>query len=103
MRAPARARRSTKAPECVLAPGGKIVHHPVTQELDYEVELAVVIGAAGRDIPRAGALGHVFGYTIVNDVTARAHRGLLTRRSTGKPEDATSMMGRTPVAPGDAA
>src|SRR5207245_4219692 len=29
-----------KAPECVLAPGGKIVHHPVTQELDYEVELA---------------------------------------------------------------
>src|SRR5436309_7423527 len=71
MRAPARARRSTKAPECVLAPGGKIVHHPVTQELDYEVELAVVIGAAGLDIPRAGALGHVFGYTIVNDVTAR--------------------------------
>src|SRR2546429_9943993 len=71
MRAPARARRSTKAAECVLARGGKIVHQPVTQELDYEVELAVVIGAAGRDIPRAGALGHVFGYTIVNDVTAR--------------------------------
>src|SRR5438046_4495150 len=69
--APAHPVYFTKAPECVLAPGGKIVHHPVTQELDYEVELAVVIGAAGRDIPRAGALGHVFGYTIVNDVTAR--------------------------------
>src|SRR5881398_2092419 len=45
----------TKAPECVLAPGGKIVHHAVTQQLDYEVELTVVIGAAGRDIPREQA------------------------------------------------
>jgi len=61
----------TKAPECVLAPGGQIVHHAVTTELDYEVELAVVIGAAGRDIARADALRHVFGYTVVNDVTAR--------------------------------
>jgi len=61
----------TKAPECVLAPGGKIVHHGVTSELDYEVELAAVIGLAGRDIPRERALAHVFGYTIVNDVTAR--------------------------------
>ena len=61
----------TKAPECVLAPGGKVVHHPVTKELDYEVELAAVIGTAGRDIPRERALAHVFGYTIVNDVTAR--------------------------------
>ena len=62
----------TKAPECVLAPGGKIVHHAVTQQLDYEVELTVVIGTAGRDIPREQALAHVFGYTIVNDVTARS-------------------------------
>ncbi len=61
----------TKVPESVLAPGGKIVHHAVTKELDYEVELAVVIGRAGRDIAEADALGHVFGYTIVNDVTAR--------------------------------
>lgn len=61
----------TKAPECVIEPGGDIVHHAVTSELDYEVELAVVIGRKGRDIPRASALEHVFGYTIVNDVTAR--------------------------------
>jgi 2-keto-4-pentenoate hydratase/2-oxohepta-3-ene-1,7-dioic acid hydratase in catechol pathway len=61
----------TKAPECVLAPGGTIVHHPCTRELDYEVELAVVVGRAGRDIPAARALEYVFGYTIVNDVTAR--------------------------------
>jgi 2-keto-4-pentenoate hydratase/2-oxohepta-3-ene-1,7-dioic acid hydratase in catechol pathway len=61
----------TKAPETVVAPGARVIHHAATRELDYEVELAVVIGAAGRDIPRAQALAHVFGYTIVNDVTAR--------------------------------
>jgi len=61
----------TKAPETVVAPGAKVIHHAVTKELDYEVELAVVIGKAGRDIPREQALEHVFGYTVVNDVTAR--------------------------------
>lgn len=61
----------TKAPETVVAPGAKVVHHAATKELDYEVELAVVIGTAGRDIARERALQHVFGYTIVNDVTAR--------------------------------
>ena len=61
----------TKAPETVVAPGAKVIHHAATKELDYEVELAVVIGTAGRDIPRERALAHVFGYTIVNDVTAR--------------------------------
>ncbi|GAB4186060.1 MAG: fumarylacetoacetate hydrolase family protein [Phycisphaeraceae bacterium] len=40
-------------------------------EVDYEGELAVVIGKAGRDIPRDKALEHVFGYTIANDVSAR--------------------------------
>ena len=55
----------------MLAPGGRIVHHAVTRELDYEVELAVVLGTAGRDVARADSLRHVFGYTIVNDVTAR--------------------------------
>ena len=61
----------TKAPECVIAPGASIVHHAATKELDYEVELTAVIGTGGRDIDRDDALGHVFGYTVVNDVTAR--------------------------------
>ena len=54
-----------------MAPGAKVIHHAVTKELDYEVELTVVIGTGGRDIPREQALQHVFGYTIINDVTAR--------------------------------
>jgi 2-keto-4-pentenoate hydratase/2-oxohepta-3-ene-1,7-dioic acid hydratase in catechol pathway len=43
----------------------------VSTQIDYEAELAIVIGKGGRNIARADALGHVFGYTIVNDVTAR--------------------------------
>ena len=43
----------------------------ISTQIDYEAELAVVIGRGGRDIPRARAMDHVCGYTIVNDVTAR--------------------------------
>ena len=56
----------------VIGPGDLIDPHPhLTSMLDYEAELAVVIGRGGRDIALADALDHVFGYTIVNDVTAR--------------------------------
>jgi 2-keto-4-pentenoate hydratase/2-oxohepta-3-ene-1,7-dioic acid hydratase in catechol pathway len=61
----------TKPPECVVGPESGIVHHAATRELDHEVELAVVIGTGGRDLDRATALEHVFGYTVINDVTAR--------------------------------
>ena len=61
----------TKPPTTVISPEALVVHHPVTQELDYEVELAVVIGRRGRDIPASKALDYVFGYTVMNDVTAR--------------------------------
>jgi 2-keto-4-pentenoate hydratase/2-oxohepta-3-ene-1,7-dioic acid hydratase in catechol pathway len=63
----------TKVPECVIGP-----HDPVrlpgaaiSSQIDYESELAVVIGRGGRDIAKARAMDHVFGYTVVNDVTAR--------------------------------
>src|SRR5262249_12305968 len=45
----------TKPNTAVVGPGDDVVHHAVTKELDYEVELAVVIGIGGRDIPRAHA------------------------------------------------
>jgi 2-keto-4-pentenoate hydratase/2-oxohepta-3-ene-1,7-dioic acid hydratase in catechol pathway len=61
----------TKPPTTVIGPGAPIVHHAVTQALDYEVELAVVVGRPGRDIPADRALDHVFGYCVLNDVTAR--------------------------------
>src|SRR5690606_23350505 len=63
----------TKVPECVIA-NGETVRLPgaaVSSQIDYEAELALVIGRGGKNISRADALGHVFGWTIVNDVTAR--------------------------------
>lgn len=61
-----------KTSDCVIGTHQPIVLDRVlTSKLDGEVELAVVIGKAGRHIPVEQALEHVFGYTIVNDVTAR--------------------------------
>ena len=62
----------TKVPECVVGPTDDVILPlEVSQEIDYESELAVVIGTGGRNISRANAMQHVYGYTIVNDVTAR--------------------------------
>lgn len=62
----------TKPSTAVIGTGAAVSIFPhVSTAIDYEVELAVVIGIAGRDIPRARALDHVFGYTILNDITAR--------------------------------
>jgi 2-keto-4-pentenoate hydratase/2-oxohepta-3-ene-1,7-dioic acid hydratase in catechol pathway len=59
-------------PECVIG-DGEIIESPqgLTASLDYAAELAVVIGRGGRGIRRAEAMDHVFGYTILNDITAR--------------------------------
>lgn len=62
----------TKPPSAVIGPEAPILRFAaLTAQLDYEAELAVVIGRPGRGITRDAALSHVFGYTIVNDVTAR--------------------------------
>jgi 2-keto-4-pentenoate hydratase/2-oxohepta-3-ene-1,7-dioic acid hydratase in catechol pathway len=61
-----------KLGECVIGPHDTVrLPGAVSTQIDYESELAVVIGRGGRDIPRSRAMDHVFGYTIVNDVTAR--------------------------------
>jgi len=62
-----------KLPECVVGPFDdvRMPGAAVSTQIDYESELAVVIGRGGRDIPRSRAMDHVFGYTIVNDVSCR--------------------------------
>src|SRR5262245_47017840 len=61
-----------KTADCVVGPNEPIVFDPLlSKKLDCEAELAIVIGKPGRHIPVERALDHVFGYTIVNDVTAR--------------------------------
>lgn len=62
----------TKVPECVVGPHDDVlVPSEVSTQIDYEAELAVVIGKGGKNIMRVAAMSHVFGYTVVNDVTAR--------------------------------
>ena len=62
----------TKAPTTVNSPYGNIVIDPaVSEQIDWEAELAVIIGNGGKNIREEDALSHVFGYTVLNDVTAR--------------------------------
>ena len=62
----------TKVPECVVGPHDDVnIPLGVSDQIDYEAELAVVIGKGGKNIAKADAMSHVFGYTVVNDVTAR--------------------------------
>lgn len=62
----------TKPPTAVIGPDAEIRLDPaVSEKMDYEVELGVVIGRVGRDIKAADAHRHIFGFTILNDITAR--------------------------------
>ena len=62
----------SKQPNCVVGPEAPVWHSaPVSDQLDWEVELAIVIGTRGRDIPEQRAYDHIFGYTVANDVSVR--------------------------------
>ncbi|MDJ0951082.1 MAG: fumarylacetoacetate hydrolase family protein [Alphaproteobacteria bacterium] len=84
----------SKVPESVVGPGDPIRFDPkVTTAVDYEVELAVIIGKGGRGISRALAMDHVWGYTIINDVTARDVQSRLKQWLVGKSFDSFCPMG----------
>ncbi|MDQ0221262.1 FAA hydrolase family protein [Peribacillus cavernae] len=62
----------SKLPSAVIGPDKQILSHSeVTKELDYEAELAIIIGKEGTYIPKEEAFHYIYGYTIINDVTAR--------------------------------
>jgi 2-keto-4-pentenoate hydratase/2-oxohepta-3-ene-1,7-dioic acid hydratase in catechol pathway len=62
----------SKGPNTVIGPNDNVqLHSNITSSVDYEAELAVIIGKPGRNIAKKDAYSHIFGYTIVNDVTAR--------------------------------
>ena len=62
----------SKPPTAVTGPNTEILLNPkLTQQLDWEVELAVVIGEYGKYVPKENALDYVFGYTVINDISAR--------------------------------
>ena len=85
----------TKVPETVVGPGAD-VHLPgaaVSARIDYEAELTVIIGQGGKNIARADAMQHVYGYTIINDVTARDVQMRHAQWDLGKSFDSFCPMG----------
>ncbi len=84
----------TKAPESVIGIDQPILHRAeVSDAVDYEAELGVIIGTGGRGIARKDAYAHVWGYTIVNDVTARDWQGRHKQWFLGKSFDTFCPMG----------
>jgi len=84
----------TKWPNSVIGPGEAIPSaNDYTSSTDYEGELTVVIGEGGRNISQKNAYKHVYGYTIVNDVTARTLQNLHKQWFLGKSLDGYCPMG----------
>ncbi len=84
----------SKVPDCVVAHHDPVlIDRKATQAVDYEAELGVIIGKGGRGIKAANAMDHVWGYTIINDVTARDLQGLYSQWLIGKSQDTFCPMG----------
>ncbi len=84
----------SKVPESVVGPGDAVrIDAMVSTAIDYEAELGVIIGKGGRNIPKASALDHVWGYTVINDVTARDLQGVHSQWLIGKSQDTFCPMG----------
>lgn len=85
----------TKVPESVVGPGAAITMPAasVSSAIDYEAELAVIIGRGGKGIAAADAMDHVWGYTIVNDITARDWQSRHQQWHMGKSFDTFCPMG----------
>lgn len=60
-----------KPTTCLIGPGEAIIRPAISERVDFEGELAVVIGRRAKDVPAAKAADYIFGYTVANDVTAR--------------------------------
>jgi 2-keto-4-pentenoate hydratase/2-oxohepta-3-ene-1,7-dioic acid hydratase in catechol pathway len=86
----------SKAPTSVTGPFDTIpFHSQVSSQCDWEVELGVILGTGGKDISEADAMGHIFGYTVVNDVSWRD----VQRRHGGQWDKGKSLDGSCPTGP----
>ena len=79
--------------------GGNVIRPKSSITLDYECELAFIIGKGGRHISEADALGHVFGYTLFNDVSVREYQRKTSQWTPGKNFDGTGPFGPFVVTP----
>ncbi len=84
----------TKAPTAINSPYGEIVIDPsVSTEMDWEVELGVIIGKSGKNIREEDVMDHIFGYTVINDITARDLQASHKQFFKGKSLDGSCPMG----------
>jgi len=84
----------TKAPTTIVGPEIQVLNHrDITNQLDYEGELAIIIGKKGRAVKKEDALDYVFGYSIINDVTARDLQSQHKQFFIGKSLDTTCPFG----------
>jgi 2-keto-4-pentenoate hydratase/2-oxohepta-3-ene-1,7-dioic acid hydratase in catechol pathway len=84
----------SKVPESVVGPFDDVVIPVgVSEAIDYEVELAIIVGKGGKGISQADAMKHVWGYTLVNDVTARDWQARHQQWLMGKSFDTFCPMG----------
>ncbi len=90
-------------PENVVGPEAEVYWPDYTEQLDYELEFGVVIGRAGRDIPKSQAARHIAGYTIFNDISARDRQAQETVMTfgpaKGKDFDTSKVLGPCLVTP----
>jgi 2-keto-4-pentenoate hydratase/2-oxohepta-3-ene-1,7-dioic acid hydratase in catechol pathway len=83
----------TKPPTAVNGPFEDIVYPKATERLDYEVELALIIGKKGKYIPEYAVYDHIVGYTVFNDISARDLQGRHSQWYKGKSCDTFAPMG----------
>mgnify|MGYP000698828247 CR=1 FL=1 len=86
-------------PTSLIAAEAPVIRPKVSDQLDYEGELTIVIGKGGRHIEEEDALDHVFGYTIFNDVSVRAYQRKTNQWTPGKNFDGTGPLGPVVVTP----
>lgn len=88
-----------RVPTSLTPAEGPLIRPTASERFDYEAELAFIIGKGGRDIAKADALSHVFGYTVFNDGSVRDYQRKTTQWTAGKNFDATGALGPMVVTP----
>ena len=88
-----------RANTSLMAAGEPMIRPRISDKLDFEAELMLIVGKAGRNIPEAEALDHVFGYTVFNDGSVRNFQRLSSQWTPGKNFDGTGPVGPIVVTP----
>lgn len=83
----------------LVAAEAPVIRPKVSEQLDYEAELAIIVGKGGRHIAQDAALSHVFGYSLFNDVSVRDYQRKTNQWTPGKNFDGTGPFGPVVVTP----